>query len=152
MRRYDSGVFQPTNPQKYIGNAAPRFRSSWESTFFHFLDTHPSIIQWASESIRIPYRHPLTGKITTYVPDLLIMYADKNGKTRVELIEIKPSSQTSLQEARSQHDKLHAVINQAKWQAAIAWTKAQGIVFRIVTEHELFGGKYRTRGAKKAKK
>ena len=141
--KFAQGVYTVMNPAKYVGSSAPKFRSSWENNFFRFLDTHPGILQWASESVRIPYRHPLTGRPATYIPDLLIQYVDKGNSVKVELIEIKPSSQTSLQEAKSKHDKLHAVVNQAKWAAAHAWCKSQGITFRVVTEREIFGGKYK---------
>ena len=57
-------------------------------------------LKWASENVKIPYRNPLTGKITNYVPDFMIQYQDKNGKTLVELIEIKPKSQTIIENAK----------------------------------------------------
>ena len=53
------------------------------------------------------------------------------------MVEIKPSAQT-LGEAVSQRDKMAAVVNQAKWEAARAWTKAQGIGFRVITEQQIF--------------
>ena len=53
-----------------------------------FCDEHPNVSQWASEAVKIPYRNPLTGKYTVYVPDFFIVYADKGGKQKVELIEV----------------------------------------------------------------
>ena len=50
---------------------------------------------------KIPYRH-LTGKITNYVPDFMVQYQDKNGKTLIELIEIKPKAQTIVENAQRQ--------------------------------------------------
>ena len=41
-----------------------------------FCDEHPGVTQWASEAIKIPYRNPLTGKNTIYVPDFFISYSD----------------------------------------------------------------------------
>ena len=136
--KYSQGVFTPKNPQKYIGKGSIKYRSSWEWAFMNFLDGHPSVIQWASESIRIPYRNPLTGKLTNYVPDFFVYMQDKNGTQRGEIIEIKPSKETSLQEAKSVRDKAMVAINMAKWQAARAWCSAHGLTFRIVTERELF--------------
>lgn len=141
--KFAQGVYTVMNPAKYVGSSAPKYRSSWENTFFRFLDTHPSVLQWASESVRIPYQNPITGKVSSYIPDLLIQYVDKGNRVKVELVEIKPSTQTSLHEAKSKHDKLHAIINEAKWRAAYAWCHSQGITFRVVTERELFGGKYK---------
>ena len=104
-----------------------------------FCDEHPAVAQWASEAIRIPYRHTFTGKQTIYVPDFFIAYADKGGKKRVELIEVKPKNQTVKEKlGKSKANQAHWVINQAKWEAARAWCKQQKILFRIVTEDDIF--------------
>jgi hypothetical protein len=47
-----------------------------------FCDTNDHVLQWASESIAIPYRHPITGKMTQYIPDFLITY--RTGTTPCE--------------------------------------------------------------------
>lgn len=138
--RWAQGVYTVKNPEKYIGKGVPKYRSSWEMMFFSFCDNNPSVLQWASESIHIPYRNPLTGKQTIYIPDVFMVYVNKNGQKLGELVEIKPSAQTNLQEARSMRDKAHAVINQAKWAAASAYCKRLGIRFRVITESELFHG------------
>jgi hypothetical protein len=139
MSRFAQGKFTPRFPEKYIGTKTPTYRSSWEFHFMKFCDEHPSVAKWASEAIRIPYRNPLTGKHTIYVPDFFIAYADKTGKQKVELIEVKPNNQTSLKEAgKSKHNQLHAVVNQAKWAAAYAYCKQKGITFRIITENDMF--------------
>ena len=139
MSRYAQGKFNPKNPEKYIGGKVPTYRSGWEFQFMKFCDENPNVTNWASEAIRIPYRNPLTGKHTIYVPDFFIAYADKTGKQFVELIEVKPYNQTSLKEAgRSKHNQLHAVVNQAKFEAANAYCKQNGIKFRIVTERDIF--------------
>jgi hypothetical protein len=101
------------------------------------LDTHPSILAWASEAHRIPYRNPATGKNTHYVPDFFIVYEDKNKQRKAEMIEIKPAGQT-LAHAKSTAQKASAIINEAKWQAAKVYCDRQGVGFRVLTEHELF--------------
>ena len=81
----------------------------------------------------------LTGKNTVYWPDFFIVYTDKKGKNRAELIEIKPSNQTGFsKEGKSIHTQKASAINQAKWEAAYKWSKGKGIKFRVVTEHEIF--------------
>ena len=60
---FRQGTYQVQNPDKYVGKNTPRFRSGWEMSFMHFLDTNDNILQWASESISIPYRNPLTGPL-----------------------------------------------------------------------------------------
>ena len=65
--RYSTGNFKPKNPEKYIGVGAIRWRSSWEFSVMKMCDENPAIKQWASESVKIPYKDPLTGKATIYV-------------------------------------------------------------------------------------
>ena len=86
-----------------------------------------------------PLQKSFTGKHTIYVPDFFIAYGDKTGKQRVELIEVKPASQTLREKVgRSRHNQAHYVLNQAKWTAARAWCKQKGIFFRIITEGDIF--------------
>lgn len=139
MPRFAQGKFRCKNPEKYLGNSSPLYRSSWEFTMMRFCDEHPGIVKWASEAIKIPYLNPLTGKRTVYVPDFLIQYSDKNGLSKTELIEVKPANQAIKENlGRSNHNKAHFIINQAKWNAAKAWCKQQGIFFRIITEKDIF--------------
>ena len=139
LPRFAKGKFYPKNNEKYIGLKTPTYRSSWEHAFMRLCDEHPNVAKWASESIKIPYRHPLTGKYTIYVPDFFVVYVDKNGKTNAELIEVKPKSQTSIFNAgKSQGKKKQAVINMAKWEAASAYAHQNKIKFRVVSEDQLF--------------
>lgn len=127
------------HPEKYIGKKTPTYRSSWEWVVMNFFDNSPAVLQWASESVHIPYRHPFTGKQTIYVPDFLVFYQDKNGNKKAELVEVKPSSQSSLMEAgKSKAAKETVVVNQVKWAAARAWCAKQNITFRVLTEKEIF--------------
>jgi len=140
MSKYAQGKYIPKHPEKYVGNHTPSYRSSWELAFFNFCDNHPSITQWASESIRIPYRNPLSGKNTTYVPDIFMVYLDANGVSHAELIEIKPSAQATMEAAKSQRDKLAVALNIAKWTAARAFCANTGLTFRVVSEKDLWAG------------
>ena len=142
--KYSQGKYIVENPSIYIGAKAPFARSSWETAFMRFCDTHPNIIKWASENVKIPYRHPFTGNITNYVPDFMVQYEDKNGKTRVELIEVKPKSQTVIEEARGRGDKMATQVNAVKWEAASAWAKSKGIHFKVITEDQIFNKPKRT--------
>ena len=140
MANWANGIYEVANPDKYAGNRKPRYRSSWEHAFMRFADNHPSIIQWASESIKIPYRNPLTGRQSVYVPDFVLIYQDKGGKRRGELIEIKPSSQTTMTPKTRDREKLQIALNHAKWEAAAKWCRLKGLHLRIVTEHDIFHG------------
>ena len=139
MAKYAQGIFVPKNPQKYIGTKKITYRSGWELTFMMFADGNDKVVKWASESVQIPYKNPLTGKQTIYIPDFLIVYQDRTGKQIAELIEIKPKAQTMITEkTRSARDKMAVVVNHAKWGAAKAWCSRQGISFRVVTEDDIF--------------
>ena len=138
MAKFAQGAYTVRNPQKYVGRGVPRYRSSWEWAFMNFCDTNENIAQWASEPILIPYRHPLTGKNTTYVPDFIVTYRGPNNTMRAELIEIKPKSQSLIEEKQSQRDRAQVAINYAKWDVAQKWAKANGMIFRVITESDIF--------------
>lgn len=139
MSKWAQGKFTLKNPSKYVGTKTPTYRSSWEWSFMTFCDNHPNIIQWASEAVKIPYRNPMTGKQSVYVPDFFVMYQDKNGNQRAELVEVKPSSQATMEAAgRNNQNKASVAVNTAKWQAAHHWSKSMGITFRVVTEKDMF--------------
>ena len=139
MARFAQGKFRLKFPEKYSGTRMPTYRSSWEYTFMKFCDEHPSVSQWASEAVQIPYRNPLTGKQTIYVPDFFIVYADKGGKQKVELVVVKPKNQAVKENlGRSRSNQAHYIMNMAKWSAAKSWCKQKGIFFRVITEEDIF--------------
>lgn len=138
MTNFLQGIYKLTNPQKYVGKRDPRYRSGWEHAFMRFCDTNDHILQWASESIMIPYRHPLTGKMTNYVPDFLITYRTKNNQMRAEVIEIKPKKQSIIESKMSARDRAVVAVNYAKWDAATKWCRKQGLTFRVITEDDIF--------------
>lgn len=138
MSKFAQGLYKVNNPQKYVGNKPPRYRSSWEWHFMKFCDDNAHILQWASESISIPYRHPLTGKMTVYVPDFLITYQNSQGKTVGELVEIKPRKQSVIEGKMSERDRMVVAINYAKWSAAEKWARQQGLIFRVINEDQIF--------------
>ena len=138
MSKYANGFYQVINAEKYIGKKTPHYRSGWENTFMRFCDLNPAILQWASESVHINYRNPFTNKMTIYVPDFLIIYVDKSGAQHAEIVEVKPSTQTTMESAKSTRDQAAAILNMCKWEAARAWCKQQGMTFRVVTEKDIF--------------
>ena len=138
MSKFAQGVYKVENTQKYVGNGSPRYRSGWELAFMRFCDSNNNILQWASESIVIPYRHPLTGKISNYIPDFLVTYRTKNNKTFAEVIEIKPKKQSVIEGKMSERDRAVVAVNYAKWDSAQKWCQRQGLVFRVITEDDIF--------------
>jgi len=137
--KFARGQYKVENPEKYIGLGLPTYRSSWELTFMKFCDHNPSVHQWASESVKIPYRDPLTGKATVYIPDFFIVYLDKNHKKHAELIEIKPANQMILEKVgKNKYNQAQYVRNQVKWKMASAWASQNNCKFRVINEHDIF--------------
>ena len=130
--------FTPKNPEKYMGD--PRrivARSSWEYAYMIALDNSRTVMKWVSEprNLKITYINPLDKKLKNYWPDFLIQYVSGE----LEIVEIKPLKEASMNSAVSQYDKLMLVKNISKWKAAEEFAKTIGARFRVVTEQQLFG-------------
>ena len=138
MSKYANGKFTIRNREKYVGRKEPTYRSSWEFSFMQFCDNNPSVLQWASEPFMIPYGNPLTGKNTIYVPDFMMVYVDRNQQKHAEVIEVKPTKETSFESARSVRDRAAVALNMAKWSAAQEFCKSYGMRFRVVTENDIY--------------
>lgn len=133
------GRFVPKNSSKYLGNPEKIFfRSSWELKLFQWLDTTPAVLQWASEEFSVPYLHPFDKRVANYYPDALVVYKDKFGNIKKEIIEIKPYKETVLTPKASDQDKYALAVNQAKWKAAADFASQQGMSFRVLTERSMF--------------
>ena len=100
LPRFVKGKFYPKNQEKYIGLKTPTYRSSWEQAFMRLCDEHPNVSKWASESIKIPYRHPFTGKYTVYVPDFFVVYVDKNGKKHKQRWNVQAEAKANKNKLR----------------------------------------------------
>ena len=138
MSKFAQGAYQLKNPAKYVGKGVPRYRSGWDLSFMRFLDNNDNVMQWASESIQIPYRNPVTGKQSIYVPDFLITYRTRQNTLIAEVIEIKPKKQSIIESKMSNRDRMVVAINYAKWDSATKWARRQGLTFRVVTEDQIF--------------
>ena len=138
MSHWAQGPYTVINREKYVGNGTPRYRSGWELSFMKFCDNNDHVLQWASESVAIPYRHPLTGKMTQYIPDFLITYRTSNNTIKAELIEIKPKKQSVIESKMSAKDRAVVAINYAKWHQATLWARNNGLTFRVINEDQIF--------------
>jgi hypothetical protein len=138
MPNFRQGVYTCKNLDKYVGRNKPRYRSGWEMTFMMFLDSNDNIVQWASESITIPYRNPITGKQSMYVPDFFVTYRSRDNTTRAEIIEIKPKKQSLIESKMSDRDRAVVAVNYAKWDAATKWCRRNGLTFRVINEDQIF--------------
>ena len=138
------GKFRPHNIKKYRGDhKGIIYRSLWELRFMRYCDNTPSILEWASEELIIPYRSPVDGKKHRYFPDFWLKVKTAEGEIKESVIEIKPKIQTKPPKKRSKVTRkyLREVktwgINEAKWKAAEAFCKDRDWKFQIITEKEL---------------
>jgi hypothetical protein len=140
---FQQGKYVVKNPRKYVGDLNKvTYRSSWELSAHTFFDNNPRILRWASEEIKIPYIKPTDGKIHHYYPDYWVEYVNKDGEVLRELIEVKPLAQTKISKSRNPKTKLYEnltyVVNQAKWEAATNWCTQHRMVFRVISEGDIF--------------
>ena len=138
MSKFAQGPYTVKNAAKYVGKGVPRYRSGWELAFMRFLDNNDHVMQWASESIQIPYRNPVTGKQSIYVPDFLITYRTRQNTLIAEVIEIKPKKQSVIESKMSNNDRMVVAVNYAKWDSATKWCNRNGLKFRVITEDDLW--------------
>lgn len=133
------GRFIPKNPQKYLGNSDRIIgRSSWEFRLFQWCDSTPAVLQWASEEFSVPYLSPIDNKVHQYYPDALVVYRDKFGNIKKEIVEVKPYKETVRTPKSTERDLIALAINEAKWKAAVRFAEQQGMTFRIITEKTMF--------------
>ena len=137
--RYKQGKYIPRASRKYKGD--PRninYRSSWEYKFMLWCDQTPSVQEWGSEEIIIPYVSPIDGKRHRYYPDF---YVKVKGKKYI--VEVKPLKQTKQPKKQTRVTKRYInevitySINDAKWKAAKEFCKDYGMEFMLITEKEL---------------
>jgi len=139
------GKFTPENPSKYAGDTSNIiYRSGWERRCMKFFDNNPSILQWASEEVVIPYYDTATKKVRRYFPDFLIKIKDKNGKEKTHLIEVKPSKDMrppvggmGKKKSTVLYEMKTYQMNRDKFAAARKWCDDRNIIFDIWTEKHL---------------
>lgn len=138
------GFFKPKNPQKYKGDPTNIvYRSSWEFRMMTYLDERKEVINWGSETIIVPYRSPIDGKVHRYFPDFIVTKINKEGKKETVMIEVKPFYQTVPPKKTNKITKKYLTevqtwgINDAKWKAADEYCKDRGWTFHIFTENEI---------------
>lgn len=140
--KYRQGLYKPKNPQKYIGKGMPVYRSGWELKFFRWCDFNDNVLEWASESVIIPYLNKADGKVHRYYTDGVV--AIKEGTNIVKyIVEIKPSKQVQppssgkKKQSTVVYENYRYIQNMSKWEAARNWCSKKGYKFIILTEKEL---------------
>ena len=139
-----SGMFRPSNPQKYAGDHKNIiYRSTWEARVMTWLDSNPNIITWASEEVIVPYISPVDGRWHRYFPDFIVKVRTRDGSTKTLMLEVKPKKQTKPPEPQKRATKKYITevvtygVNQAKWKYADEYCKDRGWEFRVLTEEHL---------------
>jgi glutaredoxin len=149
---YKSGLFSPSNPEKYMGDIHNIiYRSSWEYRFCVYCDTNESILKWSSEPISIDYYNPLDKKNHKYNVDFYIKVLKEDGESQEWIIEIKPEKQKkkpvyegsmTLTKLKSYNRNMQIwITNQAKFKAAKEWAEKRNFKFGVIDENFLFKSK-----------
>ena len=141
-----SGKFTPKNRNKYKGNPKKIvYRSLWERSFMKYCDINPSILEWSSEEIIIPYYSPVDKKYRRYFPDFFIKSLNRDGTISKKIIEIKPKKQTvPPKKPKKKRSKGYLtesktyVTNHSKWEAAKKYCEKRKWIFQILTEDHLY--------------
>lgn len=108
-----------------------------------YCDNNPSVLEWGSEEVVIPYLSPVDGKVHRYFVDFYMKIQESSGRIKKYLIEIKPLKFTQPPEIPKRRTRqfIQEVytwgVNQAKWKAAQNFCEDRGWKFEIITEKEL---------------
>jgi|TARA_R110002167_G_scaffold330060_1_gene536734 hypothetical protein len=145
MNKYPRvGKYKVRNKEKYVGNLQEcEHRSRWELIYMKYLDSNPNVIEWGSETVVIPYYHPIDKRTRRYFVDFYVKVASRSGMVKKYIIEIKPHSQCfppkkPKRQTVSYKNKIKAyVMNQAKWKAAKRYADKRDWEFVVLTEKEL---------------
>ena len=143
------GYYTPMNPQKYIGDPKKIiYRSGWEKKFCTFCDINDHVLAWSSETIQVPYLHPIDNVIRPYNVDFYMKVRKEEGIVEY-IVEVKPAKKLikpELPKTRLNEKRINAhieqskeyLINMHKFSAAQKWAKDRGWEFIIVTEKFLY--------------
>ena len=96
MAKSYKGLYRPTNPKKYVGNANQIvYRSLLERRFMRYCDLNQDILYWASEELPIRYFNPIDKKFHRYFPDFVVK-TSKQKKYMICLLYTSPSPRDGL--------------------------------------------------------
>lgn len=134
-----------TNPEKYCGKVRYiEIKSSWEVSFYKYLDANPNVMKWSSEDIVIMYKHP-DGRTHRYFPDAYIKFKNFKGQERECIVEIKPYKETikpvftkGMKEKTKRYLVETYAMNTAKWTAAKKYCHKRNMRFHILTEKDIY--------------
>lgn len=138
------GRYKPVNASKYRGDLNNViYRSLWELRFMKWCDNNPSVVEWGSEIVIIPYISPVDRKVHRYFVDFYMKVLNTDKKLQKYLIEIKPEKFTKPPEIPTRKTKkfidevFQYGVNQAKWKAAFEFCSDRNMKFMVLTEKDL---------------
>lgn len=144
---YMQGTFDVSNKEKYVGSKPPFYRSSYEKRIFFWCDHNKNVIEWSSETLVIPYKFRVDGKMHRYYPDVIAKIKTNDGIKKY-IIEVKPLKQTKPPKKpknsnakrikRYNNEMAMYIKNIDKWEATSAFCQKKGYKFKIITETDLF--------------
>lgn len=140
---YQQGIFQAKNLQRYKGTLPIIYRSRAEFQMMKLFDCSSKVIEWASESVIVPYVKPTDGKVHRYFIDFYVKERNADGSTTKWLYEYKPYRQRipPIKGRKSERtwltEQMTWATNQCKWKAAEAYAKTIGAKFVILSEKDL---------------
>jgi hypothetical protein len=110
-----------------------------------YFDLNTNIIEWASEELVIPYKHPIDGRIHRYYPDFVVKARQAKGGLLTMVVEVKPHYQTQEPKHTKTKKKTKRYINEVKtfaintykWNAARDYCADRNWKFLLLTEREL---------------
>lgn len=148
MSQFYSGTYQVVNKDKYIGTKNPKYRSSWEARFLYHLDMNRNVKKWGYECVKVPYINQIDGQVHRYYPDFYAEILNSKGELNKFIIEIKPLKQSNPpKQPKNNNQKAHRrymaeasvyIVNQCKWKAAVAFCQKHDLIFKVLTENDLF--------------
>ena len=139
---YKQGIYKPTNKAKCVNKAPVVYRSWLEARLFRFLDNSPSVLEWGSEVVVIPYFKSIENRMARYYMDV---YAKMKIGENVKkfLIEVKPHKFTLPPVPGRKamktviYENTQWSINQDKWKFAQKWAEMNKYEFMIITEKNI---------------
>jgi hypothetical protein len=138
------GTYRVEHAAKYKGDITQIvYRSTWELRFMKWCDFNPSVLEWGSETVIIPYISPIDKRVHRYFVDFYMKVLDKSGVTKKYLVEIKPEKFTKPPTKPKRITKkfidevFQYGVNEAKWKAAFEFCEDRNMKFLILTEKDL---------------
>lgn len=147
----------PKSDSNKNGFNPPYFRSSWEMRLMSYFDMNKNVVRWGSETLIIPYTstvYIMEGRENTgrrYYVDFYVEMRTPNGIINKIAIEVKPKKERlppnppkkkSKKALENYNEAVKTYMtNQDKWRMAEMWCKANGMIFQVMDETNIFGDK-----------